>query len=161
MNLRNIGNGDPLVYLDDRDSSGGIVEQIAFMQDVDGATPAAKLFNIMADADGGPISFGGTTATPAEAELTYASGVRSAAITTGVTFEAEFVGESLDGPLGVMGIFAIAPSTVDAVVATGNFASGTGTNLNTTAHPTRANFHGSFGADLTGIETLISNIQNP
>ena len=152
--FRDVADGDPLV---DRGLTGGrpgeIVENIQF-----GGGGAGNAFVALAIDHGanGELGYMTDTGDVLVARLTYSDGRTVDLTGDSLMFEAKFLGESLDGPLGVTGIFSIAPSAVGAATNAG-FGVGASPNTNQASgqHPTRGNLHGSFGADLTSFETLI------
>ena len=89
----------------------------------------------------------GITVADASVEVVYTDGTSIAAADaiTGSTFNGKFVGSSGDGPLGILGTWAIPNFHAE------NAADGVATTL----APMRRGLTGSFGADLTSFETAL------
>lgn len=137
-NLRHTGNGDPLIYHKTVAATRAIVDEIAFLSSASGNPNLG-----VTHAANGLLSVEPGTAVIARLTVSTRTGTSYVDVeNTGTTFAAKFVGESLDGPLGITGYFSIAPT------------SGFTTANSAAQHPTRGNLYGSFGADLTDFETL-------
>ena len=144
-NFRQIGNDDPLklgnAAANKNDQSGfDIVDEISFA--MYGTTPA----NITVTHDETNGNLGVTYDTTTTDQSDFMARITTTDIGADATdksaiFMAEFVGESLDGPLGIMGIWTIR-----------DFGSETAT-----ADNMRDDLFGSFGADLESFETLFRN----
>ena len=78
----------------------------------------------------------GIDSTAAEVEIVYTDGTSVATPISGSTFNGKFVGSSGDGPLGILGTWAVPGFSGDA------------TNVGN-------NLTGSYGADLTSFETAL------
>ena len=134
--LRNVGNGDPLRHVDSDDESW-IVDEIAFLRE------AGESLRVDHAPDGAlSIMAGGTDQQTVIARLSVTNRTGTTAdnldLGDAIIFAAKFVGESLDGPLGLTGYWNIP----------------TFNQSGTDALPTKDDLHGSFGADLTDFETI-------
>ena len=156
-NFRQVNTDDPL-RLGNRganNNEGGagssrIVDEISFIQST--STAGSPNMLVSHDAETGNLSVmgedGGATDPSADiqdikARITFPTSLDQVDVTT-ATFEAVFVGESLDGPLGIAGMWRI-----------NDFGASDANRIDTATTPTtNDDLIGAFGADLAAFETL-------
>ena len=164
-NLRTVDTKDPLRVNGSQDSgaanAGVIVEEISFVASAT-LTGGDALLNVSHDAENGRLGlFDATNAanaiTDATARLTLANRQADVLVASSA-ISAKFVGESQDGPLGIIGSWRIGNGT-NAWQGTANGGYGNAVPDDIATIGGEAGYfntlHGSFGADLESFETQL------